>query len=165
LLASNSNKVRDLELTQEIKDMGFTTARIIGKLLTLTHKSTDAAVQCQFDINNIPVSIKRLQNAIATNDKIALDENYHAGKFAVYFTDMLVQSVEHEYAKHESERTQDQEDKQKIVDEINKYRSTLADISLGMGKKVAGRSTGHCTTVSKKIVFPPYGNLLSLLCQ
>ena len=43
---------------------------------------------------------------------------------------MLVQSVEQEYAKQESDRTRDQEGKQKIIDEINKDRSTLADISL-----------------------------------
>ena len=109
--------------------MGFTTARIIGKLLTLTHKS-EAIIQCQFDMNNITASIKKLQNAVNANNKIALDESYHSGKFAVYFTDMLVQSVEQEYAKRESDRTKDQEDKQKIIDEINKDRNTLADISL-----------------------------------
>jgi hypothetical protein len=109
--------------------MGFTTAKIVGKLLTLTHKS-EATVQCQFDMNNIPASIKKLQNSIAANNKIALDESYHAGKFGICFTDMLVQSVEQEYAKHESERTRDQEDKQKIIDDINKDRNTLADISL-----------------------------------
>jgi hypothetical protein len=113
----------------EIKQMGFTVARIIGKLLTLTHKS-GAIIHSHFDMNNIPASIKKLQNAIAANNEIALDESYHSGKFAVYFTDMLVQSVEHEYAKHELDRTRDQEDKQKIIDEINKDRSTLADISL-----------------------------------
>jgi hypothetical protein len=102
--------------------MGFTTAPIIGKLLPLIHKS-DATVQCQFDMNNIPASIKRLQNAIAANNKIALDGRYHVGK-------LLVLSIEQEYTKQESERTQDQEDKQKIIDEINKDRSTLADISL-----------------------------------
>jgi hypothetical protein len=128
-LASSKSKVRELELTPEITQMGFTTARIIGKLLTLTHKS-EAIIQCQFDMNNIPASIKKLQNAIAANNKIALDERYHVGKFAIYFADMLVKSVEQEYAKQGSERTRDQEDKQKIIDEINKDRSTLADISL-----------------------------------
>jgi len=129
-VSSNSKtKVRELELTPEITQMGFTAARVIGKLLTLTHKS-DATVQCQFDINNIPTSIKRLQNAIAANNKISLDEQYHAGKFGIHFTDMLVQSIEQEYAKQETERTRDQEDKQKTIDEINKDRSTLADISL-----------------------------------
>jgi hypothetical protein len=127
--ASSKSKVRELELTPEIIQMGFTTARIVGKLLTLTHKS-EAIIQCQFDINNIPASIKKLQNAVNANNKIALDESYHSGKFAVYFTDMLVQSVEQEYAKRESDRTRDQEDKQKIIDEINKDRSNLADISL-----------------------------------
>jgi hypothetical protein len=126
---SPNSKVKELELTPEITQMGFTTARIIGKLLTLSHKS-EAIIQCQFDINNIPASIKRLQNAVNANNKIALDESYHSGKFAIYFTDMLVQSVEQEYAKHESERTKNQEDQQKIIDEINKDRSTLADISL-----------------------------------
>jgi hypothetical protein len=43
---------------------------------------------------------------------------------------MLVQSIEQEYAKRESDRTRDQEDKQKIIEEINKDRSTLGDISL-----------------------------------
>ena len=43
---------------------------------------------------------------------------------------MLVQSVEQEYAKRESECTRDQEYKQRIIDEINKDRSTLGDISL-----------------------------------
>jgi hypothetical protein len=43
---------------------------------------------------------------------------------------MLVKSIEQEYTKQESDRTKDQEDKQKIIDEINKDRSTLADISL-----------------------------------
>jgi hypothetical protein len=33
---------------------------------------------------------------------------------------MLVQSVEQEYAKQETDRTKDQEDKQKIIDDINK---------------------------------------------
>ena len=109
--------------------MGFTSAQIIGKLLTLTHKS-EATVQCQFDMNNIPASIKRLQNAIAANNKIALDESYHSGKFGIYFSDMLVNSIKQEYAKQETERTKDQEDKQKIIDEINRDRSILADISL-----------------------------------
>jgi hypothetical protein len=118
-LPNSKTKVRELELTPEITQMGFTTARVIGKLLTLTHKS-DATVQCQFDISNIPTSIKRLQNAIAANNKISLDEQYHAGKFGIHFTDMLVQSVEQEYAKQETDRTKDQEDKQKIIDDINK---------------------------------------------
>jgi hypothetical protein len=126
----NSNsKIKELELSSEITQMGFTSARIVGKLLTLSHKS-DAIVQCQFDLNNIPASIKKLQNAVNANNKIALDESYHSGKFSVYFTDMLVKSVEQEYAKNESERTKNQEDQQKILDEINKDRSTLADISL-----------------------------------
>jgi hypothetical protein len=56
-LASSKSKVRELELTPEITQMGFTTARIVGKLLTLTHKS-EATIQCQFDMNNIPASIK-----------------------------------------------------------------------------------------------------------
>ena len=50
----------------------------------MTHKS-EAIIQCQFDINNIPASIKKLQNAVNANNKIALDESYHSGKFAVYF--------------------------------------------------------------------------------
>jgi hypothetical protein len=83
--ASSNSRVRELELTPEITQMGFTTARIIGKLLTLTHKS-ETIIQCQFDMNNIPASIKRLQNAVNANNKIALDESYHSGKFAVYFT-------------------------------------------------------------------------------
>jgi hypothetical protein len=128
-LTPSNSKVRELDLTPEITQMGFTTARIIGKLLTLTHKS-EATIQCQFDMNNIPASIKRLQNIIAANNKIALDENYHTGRFAIHFADMLVKSIEQEYTKQESDRTKDQEDKQKIIDEINKDRSTLADISL-----------------------------------
>src|ERR687895_2759758 len=126
---SSNSKIRELELSPEIMQMGFTTARIIGKLLTLTHKS-EAIVQCQFDMNNIPASIKKLQNAVNGNNKIALDESYHSGRFAVHFTDMLVKSVEQEYAQRESDRTKNQEDQQKIIDEINKDRNTLADISL-----------------------------------
>jgi hypothetical protein len=130
---NSKSKVRELELTPEITQIGFTTTHIIGKLLTLTHKSK-ATVQCQFDMNNIPASIKRLQNTIAANNKISLDESYHSGKFGIYFSDMLVNSIKQEYAKQETERTRDQEDRQKIIDEINKDRSTLADISRRMGE-------------------------------
>jgi hypothetical protein len=129
MIATPLPKVRELGLAPEITQMGFTAARIIAKLMVLEHRS-DATVQCQFDMNNIPASIKKLQHAIADNNKIALDENYHAGRFAILFANMLVESVKQEYAKRETERSRDQEDKQKIIDEINKDRSTLGDISL-----------------------------------
>jgi hypothetical protein len=42
----------------------------------------------------------------------------------------FISVIEQEYAKAESVRTQEQEDKQTIIDEINNDRNTLADISL-----------------------------------
>ena len=56
--------------------------------------------------------------------------SYHSGNFAILFAKMLVQSIEQEHDKRESERTRDQEDKQKIIEEITKDRNTLGDISL-----------------------------------
>ena len=116
-------------------------------------------------MNNIPASVKRLQNAIAANNKIAFDESYQYARFSVYFAQMLVSSVEQEYAKRESDRNRDQEDKQKIIEEITKDRNTLGDISLEEWENTRKQKYQHYTGVSKKIIFLLYGNRWSLLCQ
>jgi hypothetical protein len=165
-LSTPNSKIKELELSPEIKQMGFTSARFIGKLLSLTHKS-GATITSHFDMNNIPTSIKKLQNAIAANNKVAFDESYHHAKFSAYFAQMLLSSVEQEYTKRESERTRDQEDKQKIIDEINKDRSDLGEISLEDWEKTRRKKFNSLRkTVRKNLpsIWLPLEFALSIKC-
>jgi hypothetical protein len=122
-------KVKQFSLTPEIEAFGFIKANAVNGYLTLRHKS-GRAIRCEFDGKKLPAFKKRLENAIATNENdVKLENNFDARKFAIKFIDLLVQDAEQEHEKLESARQQEQNDKQKILDEINKDKTTL-DISL-----------------------------------
>jgi hypothetical protein len=122
-------KVKEFSLTPEIQAFGFVKASVVNGYLTLRHKS-GGAIRCEFDSKKLPTFKKRLENAIAANDNgVEFDTNFDSRKFVIRFIDFLVQDAEEEHEKLESARQQEQDDKQKILDEINKDKTTL-DISL-----------------------------------
>jgi hypothetical protein len=127
--SSPGPKVKEFSLTRDIEDFGFVKASAVNGYLTLRHKS-GRAIRCEYDSKKLPTFKKRLEIAIAANEnEVEFDNNFDLRKFVIRFIDLLVQDAEEEYEKIESTRRQEQNDKQKILDEISKDKSSL-DISL-----------------------------------
>jgi len=129
-LPSTPPKIKEFNLPPEFKEeFGFNSAKVVNGYLTLRHKS-GGAIRCEFDGKKLPTFKKRLENAIAANENnVRFDNYFDSRKFAIKFIDILVQDAEQEHEKTESARRREQDDKQKIIDEINKDKTTL-DISL-----------------------------------
>lgn len=123
------SKVKEFSLTPEIEEFGFVKAFVVSGYLTLRHKS-GGAIRCEFDSKNLPRFKKRLENAIAADENgVKFDNNLDSRKFVIKFIDLLVDDAQEEHEKLDLARQQEQNDKQKILDEINKDKTTL-DISL-----------------------------------
>ena len=128
-MASIPPKIKEFSLTPNIEAFGFIKASAVNGYLTLLHKS-GGAIRCEFDSKKLPTFKKRLENAISANENgVKFDSNFDSRKFVIRFIDLLVQDAEEEHERFESARRQVQNDKQKILDEINKDKTTL-DISL-----------------------------------
>jgi AAA lid domain len=128
-MASIPPKIKEFSLTPNIEAFGFVKASAVNGYLTLLHKS-GGAIRCEFDSKKLPTFKKRLENAISANENgVKFDSSFDSRKFVIRFIDLLVQDAEKEYERFESARRQVQNDKQKILDEINKDKSTL-DISI-----------------------------------
>lgn len=123
-------KVKEFELSSEFKEeFGFIRAYVIGSYLTLDLKSGER-IRCEFDSRKLPIFKKKLENAIAANlSGVEFDSNFDSRKFSTKFIDLLVQDAENEHEKLESNLRKEQNDKQKILDEINKDKTTI-NISL-----------------------------------
>jgi hypothetical protein len=129
LSSTSGPKVKEFSLTRDIEAFGFVKVSAVNGYLTLHHKS-GRSIRCEYDSKKLPTFKKRLENAITTNENgVEFDSNFDSRKFVIKFIDLLVQDAEEEYEKIESARRQEQNDKQKILDEISKDKSSL-DISL-----------------------------------
>jgi hypothetical protein len=119
-------RVKEFNLPPEFKEeFGFDSAKAVNGYLTLHYKS-GRAIRCQFDDKKLPTFKKRLENAIAANeDNVKFDSNFDSRKFVIRFIDLLVQNAEQEYERIESSRRKEQNDKQKILDEISKDKAAL----------------------------------------
>ncbi|HEY9388008.1 MAG TPA: hypothetical protein VIP70_13285 [Nitrososphaeraceae archaeon] len=95
-------KIKEFELTPEITQMGFVSARVINGCLTLRHKS-GGAIRCDFDNKKISAFKKKLENAIAANENgVKFDSNnFDSRKFVIKFIDLLVDDVEKEHERYE----------------------------------------------------------------
>lgn len=128
-------KVKEFTITPEIEAFGFIKASVVNGYLTLRHKS-GGAIRCEFDSKKLPTFKKRLENAISANENgVEFGANFDPRKFVIRFIDLLVQDAEEEHEQFESARGQQQNEKQKILDEINKDKTTL-DISLEEWKNI-----------------------------
>jgi hypothetical protein len=129
-MSSVPSRVKEFALSPEFKEeFGFCSALATSGYLTLRHKS-GAVIRCEFGAKNLPRFKKRLEIAIATNENcVKLDGNFDPRKFVIRLIDLLVQDAEEEYARYEAARNRDQDEKQNILDEINKDKINL-DITL-----------------------------------
>ncbi len=118
--SSNNNRIKEFALTHEIKELGFTSARVIDKYLTLRHKS-GGVIRCEFDSKNLPRLKKRLENAIAANEYgVEFDSNFDSRKFVIKFMNLLVENIEKEYEVQRVQEQQEKDEKQKILDDIER---------------------------------------------
>jgi hypothetical protein len=126
MFSTSGLRIKEFILPPEFKmEFGFDSAKAVNGYLTLRHKS-GRAIRCQFDEKKLPTFKKRLENAIAANeDNVKFDSNFDSRKFVIRFIDLLVQDVEQEYERIELSRKKEQNDKQKILDEISKDKAAL----------------------------------------
>lgn len=124
------SQVKEYSLSPNfMEEFGFVSARVVNGYLILRHKSGED-IGCEFDSRNLARFKKKLENAISRNENgIEFDSGFNSRKFTRKFIDILVKDTVEECEKLESARRQEQNDKQKIIDEINKDKTSL-EISL-----------------------------------
>ena len=65
-----------------------------------------------------------MENAISANQNgVEFDANFDPRKFSIKLIDLLVRDAEEKHEKLESARRQEQNEKQKILDEISKDKT------------------------------------------
>jgi hypothetical protein len=160
-------KIKEIIFDTKMTDQfGFLKATVVNGYLTLRHRS-GGSIRCESDFKNLPAFKKKLENAIAANENdVKFESNFDSRKFAIKFIDLLVQDAEQEHEKFESARRQDQNDKQKILDEISKDRNSL-DITLEEWEKT--RKQKYSTlynTVKENLpsIWLPLEFVLSIKC-
>lgn len=149
-----------------IEEFGFDSAKVVNGYLTLRYKF-GGAIRCQFDEKKLPNFKKRLENAIAANEyNVKFDSNFDSRKFVIRFIDLLVQDAEQEFERIESNRKKEQDDKQKILDEISKDKAAL-DISFEDWEKTRKQKYDTlCNTVNENLpsIWLPLEFTLSIKC-
>ena len=160
------SRIKEFSLIQEVKAFGFVKAFAVNGYLTLRHRS-GGAIRCEFDSRKLPAFKRRLENAIAANESgVKFDVNFDPRKFAIKFIDLLVQDAEQEHERIESARRREQNDKQKIIDEINKDKAIL-DISLEKWEITRiQKYAALCNTVKQNLpsIWLPLEFILSIKC-
>lgn len=127
-MTNNNNNIRNLILTPKLVELGFTDARIIGKLLILRIGETAAEeIRCKFDKNDlIKTTGKYLNDAIANNSRFTPEDK---DSICTNVCTMLVKSIEHGHEEKQEEAKQEHQNTQKILDDIKQLREQNANLN------------------------------------
>src|SRR6188474_1321202 len=91
-------KIKEFELSEEIKQQGFTSICTIAKTLVLQHES-GAIVQSQHYSNDLLKTTKELRNNIVSTNEL---HELNVERFIVSFSQLVLKSAETEYAQFQA---------------------------------------------------------------
>jgi hypothetical protein len=116
--------VKEFEIPEEIKKLGFTRVCIIGKTLIIYPTNSNPILSPFYSSEPLKTT-KAVEKTLADR---SIDKNT-TKRFVTFLSEALLHSAEAEYEKENAETAQKQKEKRYILDEIKRLKDSVGEIS------------------------------------
>jgi hypothetical protein len=119
-------KRKDLKLTPKLMEMGFTKAYSIGKLLVLSSSAEGQEIRCKFDNKDI---LRTTEKYLKTKLEKSNFSNSEVDIICTQICEVLLDSIKKEYEQTQNEKRKEQENTEKILNEIKQLRELNSNLT------------------------------------